>query len=660
MKRLILLSLFVLPAFLPALAQGQPEVHAPVCVVCDTFFIELDGAGDVVKGGGSGYDGDGDGKGDWYDYDNFDWLNQWFYDGPLDEYASKQIYVSMKVRPTNATGSVTIAFNWSTDTFSKIIQPPQSPISPPLPPLDAGDEEKWIGRKVVFEELTLNEEKEVKVWVEIPNYKPEWVSIDVRGSGIEVTNGQIWQDGDADTLFGWGNNDANQIDVPPGSDFNDIAAGFCHSLALTNDGFIVAWGCNDDEQCSDIPGGADPCNGWWRSDQNDFIAIAAGGWHSLALKNDGSIVGWGWNEDGQATPPAGNDFVAIAAGRYHSLALKSNSWPSPCGSIVGWGFDPDGRATPPDGIDFVAIAAGAYHSLAIRSNSCERSGSIVGWGNNYYGQAIPPPDGADFVKIAGGGYHSIALKTNHSIVCWGRDWEGQCSGIPSGAYPCNGAWCSVQNDFNDIDAGYWHSLAVHHPNGLVEGWGENYFGQVDPRDPCENIEFSDIAAGYAHSLAVAKRRLMVLIPNGGERLAIGQKYTISWESIGNIDHVKIKYSHNKGQDWTDVNTVPNTSHCFSWFVPDPNDTNTEDPNCSGSWKQCLVRVTDPCEMHNVYDTSDDVFTIYKCRLPANVAEEGDLNDDCYVDAIDFAMFLRHWLKCGNPFECDGDPNCVDP
>jgi hypothetical protein len=41
----------------------------------------------------------------------------------------------------------------------------------------------------------------------------------------------------------------------------------------------------------------------------------------LALKADGSIVGWGNNASGQATPPAGNDYTAISAGHYHSLGL---------------------------------------------------------------------------------------------------------------------------------------------------------------------------------------------------------------------------------------------------------------------------------------------------------------------------------------------------
>ncbi len=79
------------------------------------------------------------------------------------------------------------------------------------------------------------------------------------------------------------------------------------------------------------------------------------------MKSDGSIVGWGWNDWGQATPPAGNDFTAIAAGADHSLALKSD------GSIVGWGYNGYGQATltPPAGNNFVAISAGYYQSLAI-------------------------------------------------------------------------------------------------------------------------------------------------------------------------------------------------------------------------------------------------------------------------------------------------------
>jgi Ca2+-binding RTX toxin-like protein len=51
-------------------------------------------------------------------------------------------------------------------------------------------------------------------------------------------------------------------------------------------------------------------------------AIAAGGYHNLALKEDGTVVAWGYNNDGQTNIPAGlSGVTAIAGGYFHSLAL---------------------------------------------------------------------------------------------------------------------------------------------------------------------------------------------------------------------------------------------------------------------------------------------------------------------------------------------------
>ncbi len=83
----------------------------------------------------------------------------------------------------------------------------------------------------------------------------------------------------------------------------------------------------------------------------------------------GSIVAWGRNVEGQASPPAGEDFVAVSAGDRFSLALRAD------GSIAAWGDDSAHQASPPAGNDFVAIAAGGAHGLALRAD-----GSLVGWG----------------------------------------------------------------------------------------------------------------------------------------------------------------------------------------------------------------------------------------------------------------------------------------
>ncbi|MDP6546608.1 MAG: PEP-CTERM sorting domain-containing protein [Phycisphaerae bacterium] len=34
-----------------------------------------------------------------------------------------------------------------------------------------------------------------------------------------------------------------------------------------------------------------------------------------------TLVGWGYDNYGQASPPSGNDYTAIASGYYHGLAL---------------------------------------------------------------------------------------------------------------------------------------------------------------------------------------------------------------------------------------------------------------------------------------------------------------------------------------------------
>jgi hypothetical protein len=112
-----------------------------------------------------------------------------------------------------------------------------------------------------------------------------------------------------------------------------VAAGDFHTVALKNDGTVVAWGDNGAGQTT-VPSGL-----------SGVTAIAAGTSHTVALKKDGTVVAWGLNEYGETTVPSGvSGVTAIAAGTYHTVALKND------GTVVAWGGDGAGPTTVPGGV----------------------------------------------------------------------------------------------------------------------------------------------------------------------------------------------------------------------------------------------------------------------------------------------------------------------
>jgi hypothetical protein len=165
---------------------------------------------------------------------------------------------------------------------------------------------------------------------------------------------------------------------------------------------VVAWGAGTNNT------GSSPNLGQAQvpSGLSNVVAVAAGGYHSLALKADGTVVAWGAGTTntgsipnfGQAIVPAGlTGVVAVAAGVYHSLALKAD------GTMVAWGAGVTnkpgnlyiaGEAMVPAGLtNVIALAGGSSHTLVLEGDGRPRLtvqplGQIAGAGATVRLQAM--------------------------------------------------------------------------------------------------------------------------------------------------------------------------------------------------------------------------------------------------------------------------------
>jgi hypothetical protein len=280
-------------------------------------------------------------------------------------------------------------------------------------------------------------------------------------------------------IIAWGLNNYGQLNVPEGNDFVDVAAGKYHGLAIRSDGSLAAWGWNAYGQCN-VPEG------------NDFIAIAGGSRHSIALKSDGAIVGWGDNTQNQIDVPEGNDFVAIACGDYHNLAITKD------GLVVGWGgYNDYGEcdAPPPDeGTIYVSVSAGRYHSLALQSD-----GTIRAWGSDSMGQTIIYYGAEDdHEAVAAGGDYNFLLLEDDMLITWGGG-DFVEPGRPDYHYRQ-----PDEHDFVAIAAGGYHILALT-ADGQILSWGYNDYDPPLYSVP-EGIVFTrDVAAGWKFSVALKAR-----------------------------------------------------------------------------------------------------------------------------------------------------------
>jgi len=332
---------------------------------------------------------------------------------------------------------------------------------------------------------------------------------------------------------------APAVDFGPGRFATAISAGDFHTCAVLDDGTVRCWGfgsdgrlgygttqtLGDNESLTDVPP-VDIGSG------RTAVAISAGGAHTCAVLDTGSVLCWGFGEDGRLgygdpasigddeTPGtlapvqigAGRTATAVSAGSQHTCALLDDK------SVRCWGtngtlFGGDGRLgygdtslitigdneTPATvgpvvlGAGATAISAGEFHTCAVLEG-----GAVRCWGNGADGrlgygdeQRIgdnETPGSVGPVEIGGPATaisvsnHTCARLTNGAVRCWGPGTLGRLgyantSDIGDDEAPGAAGPVALGGATVAISAGGTHTC-VRLGDGNVRCWGEGTFGRL--------------------------------------------------------------------------------------------------------------------------------------------------------------------------------------
>ncbi|MBF0487186.1 MAG: hypothetical protein HQK98_03410 [Nitrospirae bacterium] len=316
-----------------------------------------------------------------------------------------------------------------------------------------------------------------------------------------------------------------------------IAAGGYHSVALKSDGTVWAWGSGGYGQLGDGLATASNVPIQVFAGSTAFSSIAAGESYTAAIKADGSVWTWGYNNHGQLgngttsnslTPVLVRALTeSIASGEQHSVVLRSD------GTVWAWGYNGYGQLgnnstsnssvpveVSSNGNGYLtgvtAVAAGDNHTIALMSG-----GTLSTWGRNNYGQlgngsitdsSVPvQPSPTGVTAIAGGGAHTIALNSVGSVKAWGYNAYGQLGNNSTTDSHVPVQVNSLTTGVTAIAAGKYHSMALNSA-GSVKAWGQNKYGQLGDSTTTERhtpVQVSGlttgvtaIAAGGFHSLAL--------------------------------------------------------------------------------------------------------------------------------------------------------------
>lgn len=264
-----------------------------------------------------------------------------------------------------------------------------------------------------------------------------------------------------------------------------ISAGDYHTVGLRNDGTVVAVGNAQNGEC-DV------------SDWTDIVAVSADGFCTIGLRSDGTVVTTGANQDGSCNVNDWHDIVAISTCGGQTVGLRTD------GTVVATGYNEEGACNVSDWTDIVAVSAGADHTVGLRSD-----GTVVAVGNNEYGQC-DVSNWKNIVAVGADAGYTVGLRSNGTVVAVGVNYN--------------------VTDWTDIVAigeGWGHTVGLR-SDGTVVAVGDNWEGQCDVEDWTDIVA---ISAGSYYTLGLRSDGTVVAVGKYFDYFGNGSIDVSGWTDI---------------------------------------------------------------------------------------------------------------------------------
>jgi len=256
----------------------------------------------------------------------------------------------------------------------------------------------------------------------------------------------------------------------------------------------------------------------------DWCQVSAGGFHTAAVRTNGTLWAWGRNNVGQlgdgtltssrlspvSVVGGFTNWCQVSAGCFHTAAVRQN------GTLWAWGYNSYGRLgdgtttskrSPVSVVggftDWCQVAASDFHTAAVRQN-----GTLWAWGRNNYGQLgdgtltssrLSPVSVVggftNWCQVSAGFNHTAAVRTNGTLWAWGSNGNGR---LGNGTTTNRSSPVSVVGGFTDwcqVSAGCGFTAAVRQ-NGTLWAWGCNGAGRLGDDTTTDRSSPVSVVGGF--------------------------------------------------------------------------------------------------------------------------------------------------------------------